>query len=72
MPLNSVSFITRCRIQQFAASGVFSLAFALAGPVSGHAAPIYTVTDLGTLGGTYSYGLGINASGQVTGYRAIG
>ena len=27
----------------------------------------YTVTDLGTLGGSVSYGLGINASGQVTG-----
>ena len=25
------------------------------------------MTDLGTLGGTYSYGYGINASGQVTG-----
>jgi probable HAF family extracellular repeat protein len=29
--------------------------------------PAYHVTDLGTLGGTYSAGLGINASGQVTG-----
>jgi probable HAF family extracellular repeat protein len=27
----------------------------------------YTVTDLGTLGGTYSYPTGINASGQVAG-----
>jgi probable HAF family extracellular repeat protein len=31
------------------------------------APPAYTVTDLGTLGGTGSVGLGINASGQVTG-----
>jgi probable HAF family extracellular repeat protein len=31
------------------------------------AAPMYHVTDLGTLGGTTSYGRGINASGQVTG-----
>ena len=27
----------------------------------------YTVTDLGTLGGSYSLGFGINNSGQVTG-----
>lgn len=27
----------------------------------------YKITDLGTLGGSYSSGLGINASGQVTG-----
>jgi probable HAF family extracellular repeat protein len=27
----------------------------------------YSVTDLGTLGGTYSQGYGINASGHVTG-----
>ncbi len=32
------------------------------------APPAYTVTDLGTLGGTFSAGTGINASGQVTGY----
>jgi probable HAF family extracellular repeat protein len=30
--------------------------------------PTYSVTDLGTLGGTYSYGLSINNSGQVAGY----
>jgi probable HAF family extracellular repeat protein len=29
--------------------------------------PAYTVTDLGTLGGNFSNGTGINASGQVTG-----
>jgi probable HAF family extracellular repeat protein len=28
----------------------------------------YTITDLGTLGGAVSVGLGLNASGQVTGY----
>ena len=28
----------------------------------------YTVTDLGTLGGSNSYGRAINASGQITGY----
>ena len=32
------------------------------------APPAYTVTDLGTLGGTFSAGYGINASGQVAGY----
>src|SRR5689334_2502879 len=30
----------------------------------------YTITDLGTFGGTDSYGYGINASGQVVGYAA--
>jgi probable HAF family extracellular repeat protein len=39
----------------------------LAGPLAA-AAQQYTVTALGTLGGTSSYGYGINASGQVTGY----
>ncbi len=40
----------------------------LAGPLT-VAAQEYSVTDLGTLGGTNgSYGEGINASGQVTGY----
>ena len=32
------------------------------------AAPMYTVTALGTLGGPNSKGYGINASGQVTGW----
>jgi probable HAF family extracellular repeat protein len=32
-----------------------------------HAAVRYSVTDLGTLGGAYSVGSGINATGQVTG-----
>ena len=31
-------------------------------------AATYTVTDLGTFGGTLSRGYGINASGQVTGF----
>jgi probable HAF family extracellular repeat protein len=31
------------------------------------AGPAYTVTDLGTLGGSESYGYGINSAGQVTG-----
>lgn len=30
--------------------------------------PTYTVTDLGTLGGTFSFGAGINDGGQVTGW----
>jgi probable HAF family extracellular repeat protein len=32
--------------------------------------PHYRVTDLGTLGGTYSYGYGINNAGQVAGGSA--
>ena len=32
--------------------------------------PSYTITDLGTLGGTYSYGYGINAAGEVAGGAA--
>ena len=36
--------------------------------VSCSAAPTYLLTDLGTLGGTGSYGGAINDSGQVTGY----
>jgi probable HAF family extracellular repeat protein len=48
-------------------------ALLLTGPVAA-VAEKYTVTNLGTLGGTnsglgsFSYGLGINAGGQVTGY----
>jgi probable HAF family extracellular repeat protein len=32
------------------------------------AAPVYTITDLGSLGGTYTEGTAINARGEVTGY----
>ena len=41
-----------------------TIAFA---PAPALAAPAYTITDLGTLGGDFSRGYGINASGQVTG-----
>ncbi len=45
------------------------LAIILAGVItSGATAASYTITDLGTLGGTSSYGTGINDSGQVSGY----
>ena len=35
-------------------------------PGTALAVPAYTITDLGTLGGSYSIGTGINSSGQVT------
>src|SRR3990172_2455848 len=41
-------------------------ALALSATATAHAAQ-YTVTDLGTLGGTESFGSGLNASGQVAG-----
>jgi probable HAF family extracellular repeat protein len=36
------------------------------------ARPAYTITDLGTLGGSYSSATGLNAGGQVTGFSATG
>lgn len=37
-----------------------------------HAAPMYAVTDLGTLGGPLSAATGINASRQIVGEASIG
>jgi probable HAF family extracellular repeat protein len=42
----------------------------LAALATAQSQPSYTITDLGTLGGTYSYGYGINAAGQVAGGAA--
>lgn len=55
------SFLAGLAILAFSASVVFQN--------RAEAAPSkFTVTDLGTLGGDISYGFGINASGQVTGW----
>lgn len=51
-------------------SAVAALAYFGLVPPSG--AMEYTITDLGTLpGGSYSLGLGINNSGQVSGYTTF-
>lgn len=46
-------------------------AFALAGAWT-HAAPTYHLTDLGSLGGAYTFATDINDSGQVVGYGQNG
>jgi probable HAF family extracellular repeat protein len=46
--------------------GAFALC--LASVAAQAAPPTYSLTEIGTLGGTYSYGQALNAAGQVTGY----
>lgn len=46
-----------------------SVSLALASSVT-EAAVLYSVTDLGTLGGSYSYAASVNSAGQVTGSAA--
>ena len=54
-------------------AGVVSLAAAamVATALSAEAVQKYTATPLGSLGGIYSYGQGINNSGQITGYAEL-
>jgi probable HAF family extracellular repeat protein len=40
-------------------------------PAIAQAAPAYTITDLGTLGGASSHAIGVNGAGQVTGYSSL-
>src|SRR5215831_18218292 len=51
------------------AVGALGLVFALL-PGLAAAFPLYAVADLGTLGGTFSLGAGINATGAVVGYAS--
>jgi len=54
-------------------AGLSLLSFVISVELAGQAPanpPHYTITDLGTLGGTYSYGYGINALGVVSGGAA--
>ena len=53
---------------RLAAMAFGALIFAVASPAR---AAQYTIIDLGTFGGTLSFGTSINASGQVTGYSGL-
>ncbi len=56
------------KIKKMSCQMAFAVLAATAlGSVTAYAVPIYTLTDLGTLGGTKSMGYGINDNGQVTG-----
>lgn len=50
--------------------GGFALAVVLTGQTKGHSRAAYKVTDLGTLGGSYSFAYSINGSGMVAGGAA--
>jgi probable HAF family extracellular repeat protein len=64
-----VKTIKRRYIAVFTMLVAMALLGVLAGS-SGAASEDYTVTDLGTLGGTYSYASGVNDGGQVVGYSS--
>jgi probable HAF family extracellular repeat protein len=55
-----------CKAKAFVCIGALFASFIAINPV--YAQLLYNIKDLGTLGGNYSHGQGINALGQVTGY----
>jgi probable HAF family extracellular repeat protein len=54
-------------IRLWSSTALIALHLAVCNPTIAASSPTYTIEDLGTLGGTNSYGLAINAAGNVTG-----
>jgi probable HAF family extracellular repeat protein len=65
MSFSSGSMYVQPPLSQYMSAGVSLQGTATPIPIPG--AQMYTVTDLGTLGGDYSFARSVNASGQVVG-----